>query len=109
MGTIPMLRFHLDEHIDPAIAEGLRRRGIDVTTTIDSGFRGAPDELHVEFARVTRRVVVTNDADFLRMHRIGAPHHGIAFSEHGRRSIGELIMLNDHLAPEDMEGQVEFL
>ena len=29
-----MLSFHLDEHIHPAIAAGLRRRGIDVTTTI---------------------------------------------------------------------------
>ena len=27
------MRFHLDEHVDPAIAHGLRLRGIDVTTT----------------------------------------------------------------------------
>jgi hypothetical protein len=32
------LRFHLDEHVSPAVAEGLRRRGIDVTTTLDAGF-----------------------------------------------------------------------
>lgn len=34
-----MLRFHLDEHIDPAIADGLRRRGIDVTGAAGAGLR----------------------------------------------------------------------
>ena len=59
-----MLRFHLDEHIDSAIADGLRRRGIDVTTTAEAGLRGAGDEAHVAFALSEGRVVVTNDADF---------------------------------------------
>jgi hypothetical protein len=27
------IKFHLDEHVSGAIAAGLRRRGIDVTTT----------------------------------------------------------------------------
>lgn len=31
------IRFHLDEHCDPAIAAGLRRHGIDVTTTQEVG------------------------------------------------------------------------
>ena len=31
------IRFHLDEHCDLAIAEGLRRRAIDVTTTPEAG------------------------------------------------------------------------
>ncbi len=64
-----MLRFHLDEHIDTAIADGLRRRGIDVTTTAEAGLRGAGDEAHVAFALSEGRVLVTNDADFLRLHR----------------------------------------
>ena len=33
------MRFHLDEHVPHAIAEGLRRRGIDVTTTVEAGLR----------------------------------------------------------------------
>jgi hypothetical protein len=37
------IRFHLDEHADPAIAEGLRRHGGDVTTTRDAGLIHAPD------------------------------------------------------------------
>jgi hypothetical protein len=31
------IRFHLDEHVDPAIATALRRAGIDVTTTNEAG------------------------------------------------------------------------
>jgi Domain of unknown function (DUF5615) len=37
------IRFHLDEHINPAIANALRRRGIDVTTTADVGLQGTMD------------------------------------------------------------------
>jgi predicted nuclease of predicted toxin-antitoxin system len=69
-----MLRFHLDEHIDTAIADGLRRRGIDVTTTPEAVLRGAEAEAHVAFALSEGRVVVTNDADFLRLHRQGVRH-----------------------------------
>jgi hypothetical protein len=108
-----MLRFHLDEHIDPAIAAGLRRRGIDVTTTADAGLSGAGDEQHLAFALAEGRVVVTKDQGFLRRHRTGVSHAGIAFSQHGLRSIGELlralILLNDCLEPEDMRNHVEFL
>jgi predicted nuclease of predicted toxin-antitoxin system len=108
-----MLRFHLDEHIDTVIADGLRRRGIDVTTTSEAGLRGAGDEAHVAFALSQGRVVVTKDPDFLRLHRQGVPHSGIAITQHGLRSIGELlrglILLNDCLEPEDMANHVEYV
>jgi predicted nuclease of predicted toxin-antitoxin system len=60
-----MIRFHLDEHVPHAIAEGLRRRGIDVTTTVEAGLRSATDDVHLAYAVEQRRVVVTNDPDFL--------------------------------------------
>lgn len=44
-------RFHLDEHVDPAIATALRRVGIDVTTTTQAGLRTKDDEAHLQFAR----------------------------------------------------------
>jgi hypothetical protein len=37
------IRFHLDEHMDAAIAIGLRRRGIDVTTTNEAKLLRASD------------------------------------------------------------------
>ena len=38
------IRFHLDECCDPAIADGLRRRNIDVTTTQEMGLMQAEDQ-----------------------------------------------------------------
>ena len=61
------IRFHLDEHVDPAIASALRRAGIDVTTPIEAGLRTKDDQAHLEFARAEGRIIVTRDQDFLRV------------------------------------------
>jgi predicted nuclease of predicted toxin-antitoxin system len=60
------IRFHLNEHVDPAIAAALRRAGIDVTTTNEVGLRARDDLTHLRFAHLERRVIVTRDQDFLR-------------------------------------------
>ena len=44
------IRYHLDEHMDTAIAVGLRRRGIDVATTIEAGLLRASDPKQIAFA-----------------------------------------------------------
>ncbi|MGH9673690.1 MAG: DUF5615 family PIN-like protein [Bryobacteraceae bacterium] len=59
--------FHLDEHIPASIAAALRRRGIDVTTSAESGLLGANDAAQLSFAASAGRVLVTHDADFLRL------------------------------------------
>jgi hypothetical protein len=41
-----MIRSHLDEHCAPAIALGLRRQGIDITTAADADLLRASDEEH---------------------------------------------------------------
>jgi hypothetical protein len=35
------MKFHTDEHVSEAVALGLRRRGLDVTTTVQAGLLGA--------------------------------------------------------------------
>ncbi|MEO6064075.1 MAG: DUF5615 family PIN-like protein, partial [Thermoflexales bacterium] len=52
------IRFHLDEHIDPAIAAALRRVGVDVTTTNEAGLRTADDARQWEYAQREGRVIV---------------------------------------------------
>jgi predicted nuclease of predicted toxin-antitoxin system len=105
------IRFHLDEHISPAIAHGLRRRGIDATTT-DAGLAGADDTDHIAFALVENRVIFTNDEDYLVLHDQGVEHAGIVFCRQGSRSIGEVIrflrLLHDCMATEEMHGVVEY-
>ncbi len=85
------IRFHLDENVHGAVAEALRRRGIDVTTPSDAGLVGATDERHLAFARQQGRIVVTHDADFLRLHAQGTEHAGIAFCHARERSLRELV------------------
>jgi hypothetical protein len=52
------LRYHLDEHVPGAIAVGLRRRGINVTTAADARLLGAGDAAHLAFALGENRVAV---------------------------------------------------
>ena len=86
-----MLRFHLDEHVPHAVAHGLRRRQIDVTTTTDAGLLGAGDEEHVAFAFRENRVIFTNDRDFLRLAASGAAHAGIVYCPPEDSRIGDVI------------------
>ncbi|MBI3693605.1 MAG: DUF5615 family PIN-like protein [Acidobacteria bacterium] len=107
------LRFHLDEHIPSAVGQGLRRRGIDVTTTGEAGLAGIPDEQQLKFASREQRVMVTHDGDFLRLHRGGLPHAGIVYCKQGTPAIGEilhgLIFIHDLMTAQEMAGQVVYL
>ena len=108
-----MLAFHLDEHMDHAIALGLRSRGVDVTTTAEASLLGADDPLHLAFALLEQRVIVTNDSDFLVLVSQGIQHAGIAYVPRDSRSIGQIVrylcLMNDCLDSADMAGKVEFL
>ncbi len=108
-----MIRFHLDENVDHAIANGLLRRGINVTTSTDAGLLHASDKEQLAFASEHRRVIITHDQDFLRLHASGMEHAGIAYCRHRSRTISEiisaLVIIHDCLTPGEMQGQVEFL
>jgi uncharacterized protein with PIN domain len=107
------IRFHLDENVDPAVADGLRRRGVDVTTSQDSGLLNSSDERQIGFALAEDRVLVTHDDDFLSRAKLGAAHAGIAYCHPESRSIGQIIaalmLIGDCLTPDDMRNHVEFL
>ena len=107
-----VVSFHLDENISPALADGLRHRGIDVTTAVDTGLVGAADGDHLSFATAAGRVVVTQDVDFLRLHAKGVTHAGIVYC-HQSRSIGELlrrlVLIHAALSTEEMKSRVEYL
>jgi hypothetical protein len=108
-----VIRFHLDEHVHHAIARALLSRGIDVTTSTDAGLLGAEDDAHIAFANSGGRVIVTNDADFMRLADQGMAHHGIVYYPRGARSIGDVVrhlcLMHDGLEPDEMIGKVEYL
>jgi predicted nuclease of predicted toxin-antitoxin system len=107
------IRFHLNEHCPHANAEGLRRLGIDVTTSTDAGLLRAPDEDHIAFGRSEGRVIFTEDDDFLVLAARGLPHAGIVYCHQQTRSIGEIIdgltLVWEVYEPEEMVGRVEYL
>jgi len=107
------MRFHLDEHVDPAIAEGLRQRGIEVTTTVEASLLAAEDQQHVDYAAQTGRVIFTNDADFLRLANQSIEHAGIVYCASQTRSVGEVVrhlcLMHDALDEEAMLGRIEYL
>ena len=107
------IRFHLDEHIDPAIANALRRHGIDVTTTVEAGLRTMGDDAQLAFIRNHNRVIVTSDKGFVRFAASNNDHPGIVFLSRSAGSIGEviatLILIYEVLVPEEMKGHVEYL
>ena len=71
------IRFHLDEQVERAVAEDLRRRNIDVTTTPEAKLLGATDPVQLAFAISQKRVIFTQDDDFLAIHQQGLKHYGI--------------------------------
>jgi predicted nuclease of predicted toxin-antitoxin system len=85
------IRFHLDKNVRNAVAQGLRRRVIDVTTTPEQSLIGVSDRVQLEFAISQNRVIFTQDTDFLRMNRTNSKHCGIVYNYQGNRSIGEII------------------
>jgi uncharacterized protein with PIN domain len=107
------IRLHLDEHIDTAIAVGLRRRGIDVTTTLEAGLLRASDSVQLAFAGAEQRVLVTRDRGILDAVNPNTHHAGIVIARSGRGTIGPTVLALAHLyrtvTAEDMMNRVVYL
>jgi len=105
------IRIHLDENCSQAIAEGLRRRGIDVTTTPEVGLLGAIDVDQLAYCLAEGRIIFSYDDDLLRLAASGVEHAGIVYCQQRKRSIGDivrgLVLIWERLDHVDMAGQVE--
>ena len=107
------MRYHLDEGIPNAIANGLRQRGIDVTTAAESDLLHATDEEHLAYAVANERVIFCCDDDFLRLAAGETEHAGIVYCHQRDRTIGQMVLglvaLWRDKTAEEMKGQVHFL
>jgi predicted nuclease of predicted toxin-antitoxin system len=107
------VRFHADENVSEAVAQGLLRRGFDITTTNEVGLRGATDEEQLAYALRESRVMISHDADMLRLASAGTPHAGLAYCHGQKYKVGQLVLkllaLASRLSPQAMDGRVEFL
>ena len=73
---------------------------------------GASDGEHLQRAQDERRVIFTQDHDFLRLHAAGADHAGIAYARQGAsvgRIVRGLMLIHQVLDADGMIGQLEYL
>jgi hypothetical protein len=96
-----------------AVAEGLRRRGYEVTTSAQVGLISAADIEQLAFAARECRVLITRDQDFLRLSAQGHEHAGIIYWTERQRALGPFIRAVDALcidfSQEDFRGKIVFL
>ncbi|MBI4614955.1 MAG: DUF5615 family PIN-like protein [Planctomycetes bacterium] len=107
------IRFYFDHHVPAAVADGLRRRGIDVLTSTEAGRSRARDLDLVRLSRDEGRVIVTFDEDFLVLAGEVEDHAGIVYCPATKYGIGQLIhalfLVHGVLDVVDMRNHVEFL
>lgn len=106
------IKVYLDEHVNLAIAAGLRRRDIDVLTTQEADMLGASDEEHLRLATSQSRVPFTQDDDFLRLHARSMEHAGIVYVRQ-HAPVGYIVrgltLIYQVLTPDEMKNRLEFL
>jgi hypothetical protein len=89
------LAFYIDEHVDSAITNGLRLRGIDVLTVQEDGFNNTDDVLILDRAFTLSRAMCTQDRDFLvevaRRQATGEEFATVFYSAQSKAMIGRLV------------------
>jgi len=112
-----MLPSYIDHNVPPAIAAGLRRRGIDVITCLDDGTTTLDDDLLLDRTTSLGRVLFTQDEDLLaiaqRRQQTGRDFSGVAYAHQLKITIGQAIndleLLANVYEPDDMRNRVEYL
>ncbi|MBI5215516.1 MAG: DUF5615 family PIN-like protein [Ignavibacteriae bacterium] len=106
------IKFYLDENLATAIAKGLRRRNIEVLTAGDAGMLQRTDDEQLAYATQIGSTLVTQDQDFMVLHKSAPRHEGIVYITRPH-TIGEIIeglhLIAEALSPDDMKNHIEFL
>jgi hypothetical protein len=108
-----VIRFHLDESVDHGVAERLRARGADITTSTEAGLNSAPDGAQFDYAQDNHRVLVTRDTDFLELAIARPDHWGVVYAYPQRTPIGAIARtcfdLLENFTAEGMRGRVQYV
>lgn len=108
------IRIYIDESVNIAIAEGLKRRGIDAWSAKDVGKLGQTDEEQLRYAVREKAVIFTHDDDFLTMvSKSNREHYGVIYVHQQKLPLGECIRRVKNLVEtksvEEMQNHIEFL
>lgn len=71
-----MIRLYADENVEAQITSGLRKRGVDILTAEEDGYRHTDDNLILDRAGELGRVPFSRDQDFLREQHRGKHRAG---------------------------------
>jgi len=115
--NLQRIKIYTNESVPVAIAEGLKRRGIDAQSCQDVENYGLTDEQQLDYACKNEFVIFTHDDDFLKLSARyiaqGKRHPGIIYSHQRNYSLGECIrrikLVVDILSPVEMRNHIEFL
>ena len=90
-----MLKLYMDHHVQRAITQGLRARGVDVITAYEDGHDLVPDSVLLDRASALGRVLFSQDDDFLvearERQQQGMPFGGVVYGHQHRVTIGTCI------------------
>jgi len=99
-----------------SILRALRARQVDVTTALEAGLIGCPDEENLRYATDQNRVLFTfNRGDFVQLHTLyltsNRHHAGIIVSDQLETGVivRRLLKLLNSRTAEDMRDWLEFL
>ena len=110
------IRFYLDEDVDVRLANALRSKGLDTTTTRGEEKLKASDSEQLAFTTLNKRAIITsNVSDYARLHyqylTQKKRHYGIIVT--AQIPVGEtlrrLTNLAYKLSAEDMINRLEYL
>lgn len=111
------IALYMDHHVNAAVTDGLRRRGVDILTCREDGAEQAKDEEVLARATELGRAVFTQDDDFLALAviwlRNGRDFAGVVYAHQLGITIGQAIrdleLITKMLDPPELRNRVEFL
>lgn len=112
-----MLSLYFDHHIDSAIADGLRRRGVDVVTAFEDGHHQSSDDTLLSHAAELDRILFTQDKGFHslanRWRLAQRDFPGILFAIQGRATVGDAIkyleIFVNVMSADEMRNRIEYV
>ena len=109
--------FYFDQNVSRVVANGLRRRGIDVVTAYEDGTHLWADAELLDRATQLGRILVTHDQDLLiegaKRQQDATEFAGIIFVGARRIATGAIVhdleIIAQVMEPQDMTNQIHFL
>lgn len=77
------MKFYTDVHVAKEAVLQLRQKGVDIIHCAEVGLQEASDPDHLVYATAQKRVMISCDDDFERLHQVwqveNRPHAGIVY------------------------------